>query len=83
MFDHGTGNIGVSRGDGTAGKLPCLRLANPQPKSTLVFSSDPGRHSRPVFYVGNCSLRQALHLSLLRQFSDIPGVGNGDAKLLF
>jgi len=42
MFDRGTGNVGVSRGDRAAGKLPCLKLANPQAKSTLRFNPKPG-----------------------------------------
>jgi hypothetical protein len=39
MFDPGTRNVGASRGDRAAGKLPSLKLANPQAKSTLRFSS--------------------------------------------
>ena len=82
MFDRGTGNIGVSRGDGTAGKLPCLRLANPQPKSTLLFSSESGTPQSAGLLRWERLFSKHSTSSLLRQFEDFPRVSNGDSRLL-
>ena len=82
MFDRGSGSVVVSRGDRAAGKLPCLRLTNPQAKSTLRLVPKPGRHNRPVADGGNGSLRQVLSVKFCPPIMEVgSNAGNSHASV--